>query len=392
MSWLVRVGLLAAVGCGNASEPGAGSGSGSAPGSIAGSATGSAADASAAPPVDAAAGPPAPSFDAVMAWMPPDARAAWQGAWLTRMEMRDSASLTSYTGAWAALEVDGDSARVWTAASQKAHALGFAIATPCHVRLTETDADGGRSFFRKTFLIDRGTLLAERGGGVGYRKGKAAIVCKNDDVYVLDEAGTCTQWEERFGTYEAKAATCTWSTGKPDWAMGEGWSDETLTIGESALDTTLAVRGEVLVNIHWREALEGKGFTRQRDFEAARTAATQRFQETDPLERVKTAGGKVGAMGTILDLHATFLADDAAVKGKPIDVKGVIVSVDEDDDEAKPVWRVKLVDPRDKPKDWELMCTSDRAVKLAVGTRVKVKGTGSAWWDRAAVVACSVTR
>jgi hypothetical protein len=329
----------------------------------------------------------------VMAWLPKDASQAWQGAWLTKLALRDGKT-SSFTGTYVALEITGDKARAWDASTQREHTLGVQLDKPCAITFTESDGQGGTSYFHKRFVIEHGTVLAG-GGGTGYRKGKAAIVCMNDDVFLLDDKGTCKQWVENFGKWEVKDAKCAWTQDQPTWAGFEKTlSKDTLNLRDADMSDQLVARGDILTNIHFRDALTDKDHHREQDYESAKAAARKRFQETDPLERAKTAGGKVGETSTIISVHATFISDKAALKGKPIEVTGRFASVKQTDQDGKPEWQVSVVDAADlKAKDWELVCRSPKPVTgFKPGDKLTVKGTVGEWWDRPAVVGCAVRR
>jgi len=325
-----------------------------------------------------------PDLGEIMAWMPKGAGEAWQGAWFTKLALRDGKGWSSLTGTYVAMELTGDKVKVWDSSTQRDHQLGAKLDKPCSMTFTK-QIDGATHYYHKQYVIDGGAVLAG-GGGAGYRNGKTAIVCMNDsDIYTLDAKGHCKLWTERFDKWEVKDTTCKWTA-----ADGK----DVLVVGEGGMSNELTAKGNLLANIHFRDALEGKDHRREQDFETAKAAAMQRFKETDPLERARTAGGKVGETSTIISLQATFIADKTAIKGKPIEIRGRFVEVKKGEEKGKAEYRVKLVDAADlKEKDWELVCRSATEVKgFKEGDKVKVKGTVDEWWDRAAVIDCVVSR
>ena len=120
------------------------------------------------------------------------AEASWQGSWVLDGEggkqvawMIDGASL---------VEFDGTAERK----------LEFSLYSPCQV--TYTDVDEGVTVY-KSFTFVRDTLHAGL-GSAGTVAGDSVIVCDGGKTYVLDAAGKCMAWTERFDDWKSAPATC----------------------------------------------------------------------------------------------------------------------------------------------------------------------------------------
>jgi hypothetical protein len=363
---------------GSASPSGSGSGSGSATVDAPGPRSGS--------------GSAAPDPTELWAWRPANIEEAWQGAWLTKLALRD-AGTTSYTGAWVAMEVTGTTAHVWAPGTKKDHTLLLVFDLPCQLELREALADGsGYNGFSKHFAISKDTVISGN-GGIGYRKDKTAMICVDDDYIVLDAKGGCRKWHSTFDRWETTTIPCAWKDGTPSWVDGDGWDKEMLGVDKADYWSEYASKGGLLINVHFKDAFTGNEHVKQPDFEAAKAAALAKFKETDPLERLLTAGAKVGGMSTILDLHATFTDDTTKVKDQPIDVPGVVVEMTKSNEDKRPGWMIKAVDARDKAKRWELTCYAAIEPKaLKAGAKIRMKGTGAQFWESPAINDCVVSR
>ncbi|MCW5808513.1 MAG: hypothetical protein KIT31_39550 [Deltaproteobacteria bacterium] len=345
-----------------------------------------------APVVDAAvaaadAAPSGSGVDAVMAWMPKNVKEAWQGAFFLKLALRD-AGMASFTGSYAAIEVKGDKATAWVPATGKSYELGIELdVKPCEVTFTQR-ADGATDYYRKTYVVENGAVVVE--GPSGYRKGKAAIVCRGSEVYVLDEQGKCRKFVERFGKWEVADAKCGWVDRKSHFADFDKTVDQTtaFVLDEGGVGNEYSPRGDVLVPQTDSHAHAGDHFSKEADFEAAKKRAEERWKATDPVEQLKSAGAKPGETKTILDFWATFKQDKAALKGKPAQLTGkVIDKVEKREVDGKTEWVLQVVDPRafaDK------RCRSARDVRRAEGATVTISGTAGEWWDDPALTGCAV--
>jgi hypothetical protein len=105
------------------------------------------------------------------------------------------------------------------------------------------------------FAIDKGELLASF-GGIGKRRGKAAIVCQagGDMVVTLDDKGACKTWDNLAG-WKSKPIEC-------------AWDGDRLSIGK----IEFTAEGDVLMDGGARIQLRNKSHTRHASYEAAKQA------------------------------------------------------------------------------------------------------------------------
>ncbi len=165
--------------------------------------------------------------------MPAGASDAWQGVWQTHLSLHASKSLDAPVG----LEIKGDKATAFDGAAE--HNLAIRIDAPCRIAFDEKDGASTWSY-DKHFLMQAGKIVAVGDGAAGYRKGKAAIVCKigSEDLYVLDDKGTCQTWKRDFmdkTKWKSSPSTCAWSTenGKDVLTVGTGdWAGKLVASGD----------------------------------------------------------------------------------------------------------------------------------------------------------------
>ncbi|PRQ07687.1 hypothetical protein [Enhygromyxa salina] len=137
-------------------------------------------------PKDAPSGPFA-SFDFEAA------EASWQGSWTLDGEVAGKQVAWMIDGA-TLVEFDGTAERK----------LEFSLYSPCQI--TYTDVDEGVTVY-KSFTFVRDTLHAGLGSS-GTVAGDTVIACHGGKTYVLDGAGTCLAWTERFDDWKSAPATC----------------------------------------------------------------------------------------------------------------------------------------------------------------------------------------
>ncbi|KIG13931.1 hypothetical protein DB30_07426 [Enhygromyxa salina] len=137
-------------------------------------------------PKDAPTGPFAAfDFDA--------AEASWQGSWVLEGEV---------AGKQVAWMIDGSSLVEFDGTTERK--LEFSLYSPCQI--TYTDVEEGVTGY-KSFVFVRDTLHAGLGSS-GTVAGDAVIVCDGGKTYVLDAAGACLAWTERFDDWKSEPATC----------------------------------------------------------------------------------------------------------------------------------------------------------------------------------------
>lgn len=324
---------------------------------------------------------------AVMAWLPAGTQAAWDGAWAGRLNLQTSGSM-SMAGSPVAIEIKGDKATAFD--GKKDHPLAFKILSPCKVefteQITEGSMKGGSAMYGKLF-VKKGDQLLVGSGAAGYRKGKAAVVCaegSNDGVYVLDEAGTCTAYTQRFRELEVKPTTCTWS-------QEDG--KDVLTIGAGDWAPKVVADGDVLMSGQFTQWVDEKLDTKVADLATARALTLAQIKEKDPGEIAKAAGGKVGETGTVPSLQATFAADEGAgLLGKPVEVAGVYMNSNESSSGGATSYSAIIVDSKDSTKVTLICKTAAAATGFTQWDPVTVKGTVEKSFGEAGLTDCTITR
>lgn len=312
----------------------------------------------------------------VSAWMPKDAAAAWQGTWSSRLTLRTSGTM-SMAGDPVALEIAG--AKVKAFDGKQEHALGFELESPCSVDFTREEG-GMKQSFGKHFLVKDGALRVGE-GAVGYRKGKTALACTvSEGVVVVGEAG-CKGYKKLGDTWRDKPLECAWSS--------DG-GKELLTIGKGDWATKLRADGDFLVTDQFEE--ETKFTTKAASFDEAKAAVTAKVKANDPGEQAKAAGGKVGDTSTVTGLQATFAADQAATKGKAVEVTGLYFSSGSMTANGKTTHTLSVIDSKDSSKI-TLTCTLEgEAPDLRQYDKVTVKGTVGESFGKASLEACTVAK
>ena len=169
----------------------------------------------------------------VAMWMQAGAADAWQGVWQSHLSLHTMKSLDAPI----ALAIKGDTATAFDGTAE--HTLAVRIDAPCRISFDEKD--GATTWtYSKQFLIAGGKLVAAGDGAGGYRKGKAAVVCKigSEDLFTLDDAGVCHSWKADFmdkNKWDGAPATCVWSqeNGKDVLTVGTGdWSSKLVANGD----------------------------------------------------------------------------------------------------------------------------------------------------------------
>jgi hypothetical protein len=335
---------------------------------------------------DSASAPGADDLpDAVSAWMPKGAQAAWEGAWKGRMTL-EMGGTHSMAGDPAAFEIRGDKATVFDGKTD--HALGFALESPCEAKfaqeLTEGNMKGGTSYHTIQYVIRDGKAVLGD-GGVGYRKGKTAMFCASSgafgSLHTLDDKGECLVWDRHFhDKWDSKKDDCKWTT-----ADGK----DVLEVGSGDWKTKLVADGDFLYTDQFKD--ESKLYEKVADFAAAKTAATAAVKAADPGEKAKAAGGKAGDMTTILGLQATYAADKS-MKGKPLEITALYLNSSSWTSDGKTSYAVELVDAKDKT-DFTLHCDVKEEPKgFMQYDKVVAKGTVDEAFNQPSLKDCTVAK
>lgn len=180
---------------------------------------------------------PAAGLPAELArWMPSDAVRAWQGAFTTRMRLRDPD-----VDGEVAIDIVGDSAKGFD--GRRELPLGFSIAAPCVAGFDQAVVEGRFAGAMLThtqqFVVRDGVLLATD-RGVGRRRGKAAIACTavaHQQVITLDEQGRCRAWE--LGTWQSAPISCAWSKAADGRDLLEAGASKLVADGDVLIDLEL---------------------------------------------------------------------------------------------------------------------------------------------------------
>ncbi len=198
------------------------------------------------------AGTSAPSSEVpaeLAAWMPSDAAKLWQGSFTTPLVLNDSLA----GPAEAVLDVKDGGAKAFDGASE--YPLGFTIVAPCIAdfeQITGADNNAIVPTTRKFFAIRNGELVVSF-GGLGVRKGKAAIVCQPgvDAVVTVDDKGACRSWEKLAG-WKSKPIACAW--GKTDDGADRLVVDKIEFVADGDLLMDVGARVELRHATHQRHA------------------------------------------------------------------------------------------------------------------------------------------
>jgi hypothetical protein len=114
---------------------------------------------------------------------------AWQGSWLAK----ENGTVQAWT-------VAGDKVQTWDGTEEATFTL--IIESACRAGFKN---DQGMTYPRP-FAAVGGKL---RYGAGGYKDGPEAIFCDDSGAtYVVDAAGACTRWDEKFGKWEKSAGEC----------------------------------------------------------------------------------------------------------------------------------------------------------------------------------------
>ncbi len=152
---------------------------------------------------------------------------AWQGAHV----------LEASPGFAIAFEVTGASAHTWDGKLERQ--LDFALESPCSAKLIEkTSAAPAITHF----TVAGGKLMAGL-GDAGSRSGDSAIACIGNQIFTLDDAGTCLTWASQLDVWHSAPASCGFATrdGKDVFVAKVDGADTTLEVdGDALLSPQLA--------------------------------------------------------------------------------------------------------------------------------------------------------
>lgn len=318
------------------------------------------------------------------AWQQKDAAKLWEGAWKGRMTLESSKKgFTSMAGDQAAYEVKGDKATVTDGKNDVT--MTFALVAPCQAtfteEITEGSMKGGKSYHNKTFLVENGALVVGE-AAVGYRKGKSAIVCSSDGVTIVDEAGKCATWSNHFQKWESKPDTCAWSQdgGKDVLAVGTGdWARK------------LTATGDTLAADQFRD--EAKYTEKSADLATAKKSVGDAVKKDDPAEQAKAAGGEAGKTDTIASLTVSLAADES-LKGKTVEVTGVVKQTGTMTANGEVTQQTLLKDVDTKDEKIDMFCTGKEAPPEGTknGDTVVAKGTVDKSFGKPELKDCVITK
>lgn len=320
-------------------------------------------------------------------WIPKDAAALWQGAWATRMSSLASSKRTHTTmaGDPVAIDVKGNKATVWDGELETA--MDFAVRTPCKARFAEPitagSLKGGTAYHEVIYVVQSGTIV-QGSGAAGYRNGKTAVVCAegiNSGVTIVDDKGACTTWSERFGQWESKPDTCTWSQDR---------GKDVLTIGTGEWTTKVQTDGDVLTSEQFRDFV--KYTKRAKDYADAKAQVQVAIDEADPTKQALMAGGVVGKTDTIVSLIATW-GSDKSLTGKPFEITAQWMNSTTGSSNGETTYSGTLMD--ETSSKFTLQCDLGKTPPpdgLVQGNKVTAKGTLDESMGQPAIKNCTLTK
>lgn len=292
--------------------------------------------------------------DVIAAWAPPEARQAWDGAWVLALRRGPGDA-----GRRVAVEVRGAQAKVFDGTREST--AGFAITRPCEAAI--------RGLPIQFAWADGALVLGS--GGVGIRRGTAAVVCgtgndpgaPEEGVYVLD-GDRCQTWKPgEGGAWSDRVGVC---------ARANVRGQDLVDVGTEHYSTTLEVHGELLASRAFAESRAA--YRRYPSFEAAKAALLEEHAKTDPVAIAEAAGGTVGDTSTVAGIAATFAADRARLG--ELEVAAVVVDASTLTIRGT-AYAVVMVADANRPKLPVLGCQSlppAEAEPVRVGTQVVVSG------------------
>jgi hypothetical protein len=229
---------------------------------------------------------------------------------------------------------------------------------------------GGEEGNTYTLVMDHGTPRFGLGDG-GEKVGKGAVVCAGIHLYVLDDAGACTDWGHIF-RWESKPATCALAGGA-------------FTYKDDFGEHSVPVRGELIED----DQLVEDGARRAPDFATAKKQVDDAFAATDPGTIARAAGGKVGDTSTIAGLIATYGADPKTLIGQRVTTRAVFGNAGSSNGQAYAILRVDLDEAHEL---LTVTCRTASEPSLASGAPVEATGTvADSGFDKPELTGCTVT-
>ena len=124
-------------------------------------------------------------------WGMDEKKKAWAGSWV----VMENGTVQAWT-------ITGDQVTTWDGKEEKTFTLK--VVAPCRAYFATS---GGMQFPREFTLV--GGKLQVRAQGAGFRRGKEAIFCDmSGELFVLDSAGKCSMWKQKFTDWERSDAEC----------------------------------------------------------------------------------------------------------------------------------------------------------------------------------------
>jgi hypothetical protein len=287
---------------------------------------------------------------------------ALQGAWVL-----DSAGML-------AIGIQGDDVTTYDG-KKEVHAK-LKITSPCQASFAVQTKMGEEATSYSLVMKDGKAALGL--GTAGEKQGKGAVVCAGLGVYVLDDAGTCTEWKH-FGQWSSEPGTCGFrqEDGKTVFfAKTMGGED------------TAPVDGDVI----WADQLRDERAKPVADYATARAAVDAHVKANDPGQQAQAAGGKVGDTSTVAGLIATFGADKTKVEGQKVTVTGRFMSSNKITSGDKTTYNAMLAIDKDHLQP-TLMCnTAAEVTGLMQWDEVTAEGTVHAFGDEPVLDDCTVTK
>jgi hypothetical protein len=302
-------------------------------------------------------------------WMPKDAAAAWQGAWL--LHLVDDGPLVG-------VDVAGDKATIFDGKAQTE--VSFKIVAPCVVAIGTHELQ---------FLVRGGQIVVGR-GAAGMRNGDKAIVCGDGRDPGAPEEGVYLVTGNKCQTWKRDAqGAWSWRTGVCVWANARG--DDLLDVGTEHYSSTVVVKGDFLEERYFTET--AKTNSRATSWDAAKTMVVANMKPPSRLEEALAAGGKVGDTSTIAGLHATYANSPTPLVGQELVVTGQFLESSTETKHGKVTATLVVIADPNNPKAMQLVCKTQGAVtNIKPGDMVIVKGDIDTGHDYARLKRCRVTK
>jgi len=284
-------------------------------------------------------------------------------------------------GAWVldsmgklAIGIQGDDVTTFDG-KEEVHAK-LKIESPCRASFAVKTKMGEEATSYSLVMKDGKPALGLGTGGE--MLGKGAIVCAGLGVFVLDDAGKCTEWKH-FGQWSSDPGTC---------GFRQDGGKTVFFAKTMSGEDTAPVDGTVI----WTDQLRDEHAKSFPDYAAAKAAVDADAKAHDPGLQAQAAGGKVGDTSTVAGLIATFGADKAKLEGQKVTVTGHYLNSSQMTANGKTTYSAILVIDKDHMQP-SLSCnTAAEVTGLTQWDEVTAEGTVHAFGDEPVLDDCTVAK